>query len=374
MEGLWIYLPPFASDIAGAAAALYDLGGLLVICDPGCCTETYAFWEEPRWQFSPGNLVSARLRSLQAVLGDDEGLIRRVCEAAEALGSSSVALIGTPVPAVTGMDIRGLARAVEARLGIPAFGVPTTGFRWYDRGLFLAGRALLDIPKPPAGPVKGRLNILGLNPMDHGAGPNGEDLASFLAGAGWTVGCRSFRGLRLEDFAAVAAAEVNLAVSAAGLALARELEKRYGTPCVPGFPMGRAHGAYLLSGKPFPDGKKRGGERLLLVGDQVLMSSLRQALELRGTGYDVSVASFFTWDARLARPGDVSLRGEEDYLALLEKGGFSALLGDPLLLDVPPAEGLRRLPLSHPAVSGSLDREAAMRFLSPEFESFLESI
>jgi len=47
------YLPPFASDYAGAASALYGMGGMVVLCDAGCCTDHYVFYDEPRWLQEP---------------------------------------------------------------------------------------------------------------------------------------------------------------------------------------------------------------------------------------------------------------------------------------------------------------------------------
>ena len=37
MKGLLKYLSPFAPDQSGAAAVLYNFGGLLIICDAGGC-------------------------------------------------------------------------------------------------------------------------------------------------------------------------------------------------------------------------------------------------------------------------------------------------------------------------------------------------
>ena len=37
MKGLRKYLTPFAPDQSGAVSVLYELGGILVICDAGGC-------------------------------------------------------------------------------------------------------------------------------------------------------------------------------------------------------------------------------------------------------------------------------------------------------------------------------------------------
>ena len=38
MRGLRKYLTPFAPDQSGAVSVLYELGGIVVICDAGGCT------------------------------------------------------------------------------------------------------------------------------------------------------------------------------------------------------------------------------------------------------------------------------------------------------------------------------------------------
>ena len=38
MRGLRKYLTPFAPDQSGAVSVLYELGGLIAICDAGGCT------------------------------------------------------------------------------------------------------------------------------------------------------------------------------------------------------------------------------------------------------------------------------------------------------------------------------------------------
>ena len=49
MKGLRKYLTPFAPDQSGAVSVLYELGGMLVICDAGGCTGNVCGFDEPRW-------------------------------------------------------------------------------------------------------------------------------------------------------------------------------------------------------------------------------------------------------------------------------------------------------------------------------------
>ena len=49
MRGLRKYLTPFAPDQSGAVSVLYEIGGLIAICDAGGCTGNVCGFDEPRW-------------------------------------------------------------------------------------------------------------------------------------------------------------------------------------------------------------------------------------------------------------------------------------------------------------------------------------
>ena len=104
MKGLLKYLSPFAPDQSGATAVLYDLGGVMVICDAGGCTGNICGFDEPRW-FEEGRAIfSAGLRDMDAILGRDDKLVAKLKKTVDQIGGDFVALIGTPVPAVIATD------------------------------------------------------------------------------------------------------------------------------------------------------------------------------------------------------------------------------------------------------------------------------
>jgi nitrogenase molybdenum-iron protein alpha/beta subunit len=145
MKGLLRRLTPFAPDQSGAAAALYELGGILVICDAGGCAGNVCGFDEPRWFQSRSAIFSAGLRDMDAILGRDDKLIGKLQSAAEEIGAAFAAVIGTPVPAVIGTDFRALRRMGENRLGIPVLSIPATGVRLYDEG---AAEAYVQLFRP----------------------------------------------------------------------------------------------------------------------------------------------------------------------------------------------------------------------------------
>ena len=72
MARLSLFLPPPAGDYSGAAGVLFGLDCLVVLVDAGCCTRNYTEYDEPRWARRRKTAFSAQLRTLEAVLGDEE--------------------------------------------------------------------------------------------------------------------------------------------------------------------------------------------------------------------------------------------------------------------------------------------------------------
>lgn len=389
MGRLCIYLPPFASDYSGACSTLFDLHCLTAINDASCCTSHYVHCDEPRWGHEARPVVCTKLRNTDAILGTDEKVVNRICEAAERIAPPLIAIVGTPVPAIIGMDTSGIACEIEAATGIPALGFDTTGFDWYDKGIVMAGKALIDRfaeePERSQRPVPGKVNIIGMTPLDLGDVGNDGYLVSLLESEGVEVGARFFMGLSMDQIAHCGDAALNLAVSSSGVVLAEHMQDRFGTPYMTGFPVGGAQTrAWMervkaaLAGEEGPSGQQRcfvdeaahavrpfGPGRILVVADQVMGDSIREKLELEGEDRPIDVASFFTWHKALARPGDVALSSEASYLRVLKAGEHSTIIADPLLCDVPFAEEMEKIEFVHPAVSGKLYWDRVKRMLSP---------
>lgn len=144
MKGLYRYLSPFSPDQSGAVAVLYELGGIIVILDAGGCAGNICGFDEPRWGHKQSAVYSAGIRDLDAILGRDERTIDKVGGAVEAVGNANfIALIGTPVPAVVGTDLRALARMCEKKFGLPTLPVETYGMEYYDKGAELSYMTLI---------------------------------------------------------------------------------------------------------------------------------------------------------------------------------------------------------------------------------------
>ncbi len=393
MERLAVYLPPFASDYSGVCSALYELNCLIIIDDASCCTRNYVTYDEPRWTESTRSTFGSNLRTIEAVLGDEERLISQTIEAAEKLKPEFIALLGSPVPAIIGRDMKGIAREIEARSGFAALGFDTTGFSYYNKGISAAHLRLLQRFAVPGIPTAaGQVNILGLTPLDFSANDNSKDLIRLLEDNGFQVGGSFWMGTELDQLRRAPAAEVNLVVSQSGWAAAQYLYKNYGIPYVAAAPLGIRHSRIvlealgqtmadkqnrLLKGTPDTEGgawpAAEGTGALLIIGDQVMANSLRAALRQADCRQDITVASFFDLEPELALPGDLLLKSEKQLIKLLRSGVYTRLIADPLILSIPAAAGLKGHNLPHPAISSLLHWQDVPLFLGGEFEKLILS-
>ena len=364
MKNLSVWLPPFAGDYSGAAAVFYGMNALTVLLDASCCTRNYVEYDEPRWGQGEEAVFSAQLRTVEVALGDDRRLIARIREAAETLRPSLIAVLGTPISAVTGADLKSIALRLEKSLGIPCIGLETTGFHTYEVGVDLAMTALLDRFAEPGEKSSRGINLLGLTPMDFGTGESLASLRDAFGAAGMEIVCSMAMGGALDAVKMAGHAGLNVVLSAAALGTARAMRQRFGIPFVAGLPMGKEGTSQLISmcDETLQDGKDRfmNGpatgkveDTILFLGDQVWGNALRCAMRLQGRQERLYVSSFFAWEESAAHPGDVHLRDEQALQALLRNYPDAAVCCDPLFRLLPEMEKHRLIPFTHPAVSGT---------------------
>lgn len=314
MRGLRKYLTPFAPDQSGAASVLYELGGILVICDAGGCTGNICGFDEPRWHTVKSAVFSAGLRDMDAILGRDDKLVGELADAARKLDASFAAIIGTPVPSVIGTDYTALRRMSEKKTALPVITVDTTGMELYDRGAEKAYLELFDrfaVQKCPVEP--GRVGVIGVNPLDMSDVRAAEKIRALLPGAV----CYGM-GSTLEDIRSASAAEKNIVCAPSGLRAARLLEKRFGTPYTIHDPLAEE----LIPVMDFA------GRRVLVIDQQVRADSMRRALRVKGAA-SVVCATWFMQFPELSQEGDKRLLEEDDLDELVKSGGFDVLIGDP---------------------------------------------
>lgn len=397
MARLSLFLPPPSGDYSGAADVLFGLDCLVVLVDAGCCTRNYTEYDEPRWTRRRKTAFSAQLRTLEAVLGDEERIVEQTAEGVHELGVSCAALLGTPVPAVTGMYLPGIACDVEARAGVPVLGIETCGFESYERGASRAFKALVSrfaraseatAARDEAASL--RVNVLGLTAQDFMGEADMQACLGWLQEAGLEITFSTAGSYTLDDVAAAGRAEASVVVAWSGLAAARELQQRCGVPYVVGKPWcaedarvlaelvrkaasGEAQGDPLCLWNEEREATTDVGETtvgaalspILLIGEQVAMCSLRMhmraALAQAGLSAPVVVATRFSADSTLAEPGDLSEIGERELIAWARKNPGFTWVGDPLFERIPAFAGRSAAMLPHEATSSTLYADLACR-------------
>ena len=379
MKNLWISLPAYAPDYSGICSALFDLGGISVIHDASGCTGNYTGYDEPRWFGSSSKVFCSGLREIDAVMGNDEKLMDNAVKAGELFPPRLYAVIGSPVPMVIGSDLRGIAHELEERTGVPTLGFDADGIQLYDKGISGALCALIRrFAKPSDSNIPDGVNLLGTNPLDLGPGENADDLEKALTDRGWRVIGKMTMGATLEQVEALSGAQVNLVVTASGLAAAKLLHEKFGTPYVVGTPLAGSEDVFSALEKTARDGvcralRDKAGDGVLIVGEQVCANSLRRALLNKAPGLGVTVASMTAFSEEMAGDGDMAVPEEAQLSALLASGRFRTLIGDPVLGDLLPG-GMSLIPFPHPALSSKLYWKRVPRFLSAELTALLEDI
>ena len=321
MRGLRKYLTPFAPDQSGAVSVLYELGGIIVICDAGGCTGNVCGFDEPRWFERKSAVFSAGLRDMDASLGRDDRLVAKLVDAAEKVEAGFAAVIGTPVPAVIGTDYQALKRMCEKKTDLPVLAVNTDGMELYDGGERKAYLELFKVFAREKLPVEtGRVGILGMTPQDVSDLKAADKLREKFRERGQRAICYGM-GDGLDEVKKASSVEKNIVVSPAALECARYLEKTFGTPYEVG---------YLLVEELVPD-MEYAGKKILIVQQQVMAGSIRAELRKRGGDGKITVASWFSMEKDLLEEGDVSLKDEEDYMELVEKGRYDVIFADPCM-------------------------------------------
>lgn len=393
MGKLCMELPPFSPDYSGVCSALFPLNCLTVIHDGAGCTGNYTGYDEPRWFHSNSPIYCSGLREIDAILGDDEKLIRKVLDALELLEEKKpemIALVGSPVPMVIGADMEGIAAEIEHRTGIRSFGFSATGLRYYIHGIEMVDKKIIRRILEESSVIPQRreksVNILGATPLDFGKTGTIEDMMQLLTERGHEMNTVFWNCRTIDEIEASVHASCNIVVSVAGMWLAKYMETEYGIPYVTGLPYGEAYteiwleklkqcmqGRQEQKEQKFPreqektenrgQGKskvspKEGAEKsaeestVLIIGEQIQADSLRDAL-FSQYGLKADVAGICGWEPELQKDGDHFMDSEAEIEELLNQEKYRIVIGDELYKELLHSEK-QWISYNHYAVSSKL--------------------
>ncbi len=357
----------YSSDEFGICSALYELGGMVVMHDASGCNSTYTTHDEPRWYEMDSMIYISAISEMEAIMGDDEKLIRDITETAQEMNPAFVAITGAPIPYMTGTDLPAIAAVVEQETGIPSFGFAANGMHDYLSGISMALEAIVDrfcirdIPKTERMSV----NIIGATPLDFSLNKSTDSMIQWLQEQDMEPGACLSMGTTLEEIKKAGQAHVNLAVSYGGLAAAKTLNRIFGTPYVIGVPVGKTFAAHLADQlrQTAADQKNRigyqetglpsrtsGSQTLAVIGESIYSASLAAAIG-QETGIPVHVLCPLETEKALLRECDLETPEEDDLIQHLPQ--YTGLIADPLYR--PLWEGRENFyPLPHEAFSGRI--------------------
>lgn len=349
----------YTGDTSGVCSALFELGGLTVMHDASGCNSTYNTHDEPRWYDMDSLVFISALTETEAMLGDDDKLIRDVLDAAERFRPRFIALAGTPIPMMNGTDFEAIAREIESRSGIPSFGFDTDGMHSYVRG---AGRALEAVARRlcvPAEKSSGfSVNILGATPLDFSIKGAIPAMVRRLNAAGAEVNSVWTMGSSFDRIERSAEASVNLVISSVGIPAAKALRERFGTPYVIGTPCGETFTDAVICALREAAGSGMTADltlsapdpRLVIIGESVTACSLAAALKAE-KGLSALVLSGTECEEHR---GCLFCRDEDEIVPHLREAEI--IIADPLYRPVCPAT-TRFISLPHEAFSGRIYRD-----------------
>ena len=342
MKGLLKRLTPFAPDPSGVVSALFEMGGLIAICDAGGCTGNVCGFDEPRWFTMRSAVFSTGMRDMDAILGRDNLLVDKIVSAQESVKAPFAVLVGTPVPAVIATDFKALRRMAEKRTSVPVLTVESTGVNYYDKGASKAYEMLFDTFACEKLPVdETSVGVIGATPLDFSSCNAGVHLAAAIGGRAKVYGM----GSGLDEVARASENVLNLVVSPSGIAAAKLLEKRFGTPwkmACPWIPEEVEKSFSALQGK-----------RVIVVHQQIAACAVREKLLASGVS-EAAVATYFMTDSSLAKESDRKLKEENDLAAFVQEFKADVVIADRNFKKVLPGFEGEFIDFPHFAVSGRL--------------------
>lgn len=405
MKQVSVIISTYTADVSGICSALYELGGMVVIHDPSGCNSTYNTHDEPRWYEQDSLVFISGLSEIDAIMGNDEKFIGDIVRAAKDLSPRFIALVRSPIPMMIGTDFDAIREIIERETGIPTFYFPTNGMHSYVQGVGMALAAVAEHMVETASPSRGTMNLLGVTPLDFSINGTLASMHAFFEKNGYDIISTFAMGSKPEEIARAGEADINVVVSSAGLAAAKVLRERFGTPYVVGMPVkpftdrllacmektekdrknriayreeqeeggqtapeqtgqipvGQREqnrqisvGQKEQTGSITDESAKKDGSGICLIGEAVVSQSLAYAMKLR-YGSSVRVLCPLETEEELLAPALCRNVDSEEEIRTLVRGA-AGMIADPMYQPVCP-EQTPFFPLPHEAFSGRIYRK-----------------
>ena len=371
MAKLFQTIGSLAGDYSGAASVLHDMDGMLIFCDAGACMGGFLFGEDPKGGNEKRRIFTASLREKQVVMGIDKKVKADAIRTYQDAGGEFIGLIGTPVSAVIGADLEGIGREICQSLQregytqevIPNIAVSTNGLNCYDSGQEKAYQALATTFVNEEQEATGDVHVLGATPIDMWDYTQIHDCIELLKEAGAKNPIVWGANGGIQEIAGAAGSKLNIAVSVSGLKTVKYLKKKYGTPYLVGYPLGKVETEkwkeqvhQILIGEEPQECRQiresKSGKRALVIAEQYTGCALRKLLKEEFQFETVDVASFFKMDEEMVEEHDLQIKDEETFQTFLKtQMPYDLVVADPFCEAMLPYKPKKIIALPHIAVS-----------------------
>ena len=395
MRKLLNCVPSLASDYSGACSVLFAMQSLNLLYSPGGCSSAIIECDEIR-DLRQTLFFSSKLGELEAVMGAEEEFLfhaERLC--AQNQQAELIAIIGTPVPALTGVDIGAIADILSRRTGLTALALPTEGFETYYSGVYYTlltlGKRFLEEREKK----NNQVNIIGYTPLSLGNETHLTELIDELGQFGIEINCSPVGKIDMETFKRMSSAALNLVVSHEGVGLAQYMQKEYLIPYVMNVPVGLwgmqqlfqvlaeivdIPQSYASKKRYAPTGRAQPGQRAVVIGEPLFASCMASCLH-NDFGLDyVETTSLMKMDRRMQKVyQEEALSGvhlfecEEALVQWIDRIQPNIIVGDPLYQRLLCEGSTQYVPIPHVGLSGPMYAGAQYAFIGRRGYDYLAS-
>jgi nitrogenase molybdenum-iron protein alpha/beta subunit len=182
------------------------------------------------------DMISTGLSESDIIFGGEAALERTLADVARQ-HPGAVFVLSTCLVDTIGDDV---AAVCLGEYGIPVIPIPTAGFLGgtFQNGVNSALNAIADTTEPCV--RDSSVNIIGEKNLEYEVEENFAEISRLLEVIGIPVNVRFVRNCSLHDVSRLAAARLNILRDEEVRAVGEKLQKRFGTPFIPSFPVGFA--------------------------------------------------------------------------------------------------------------------------------------
>lgn len=379
MNNLYKYLAPFLADTFGfqEIVDVTDGMGILDDCSPykGMVSRT-----DLKEDYPGSRMAASNIRSDDIINGTKAKLLETFRRSYRQFDPAFVLLSNSPVASMIGTDLEDVAAAITAESGIPAASVELAGHKFYDHGISQTLLALAKLlVEPTEEKIPHGINLIGGNAIDWSA-QTLRDIRAWISKRGFQVISQWGGRERAANLKQAAKAQLNLVTAVSGLATAKWMEQEFGIPYIAAAPFGTDWCARLRCAMCYPDQREvlempddGSTPHILILGEQLTGNAIRNTLQHAYKMGGTHVATFFTFEKSLSRPGDKRLKSEDALKDMLHSGTYDLVIGDRDLSVLAP-EGLRWIDLPHGAVRYNYEGEGFPSLIYSELNCWLDKV